>query len=332
MNIIKLIIHSISKLRFKLYGWGILKSYSFDVPVISVGNISMGGTGKTPMVDWIVNQLLLHNKRPCVITRGYNRKSNKMIIINNNENNTYTLNQIGDEPFALLKEYPNVSMVVSNNKIAAINIAIDKLNVDVIVLDDGFQSLYIKRDLDVVMINVNDKNIITRESLSSVGRSDVVVFKPFDGLSSKNYNKILNKIKGYKILKVAAQALFSIEGVNPLNDMKKTEPMVAVCGIGDSGSFKKSLINNNMIIKELVSYGDHHNYTAGDMKFIYDKMIKNDCQTIITTTKDYYKLSALNKRNKKIIMLKIKFEFLKHPKNGFANKGELINLLREAIA
>ena len=100
MNIIKPIIHLISKLRFKLYGWGVLKSYSFSVPVISIGNISMGGTGKTPMVGWIINQLLLYNKKPCIITRGYNRKSNKMIIINNNEHHKYTLDQIGDEPFS----------------------------------------------------------------------------------------------------------------------------------------------------------------------------------------------------------------------------------------
>ena len=332
MNIIKPVIHLISKVRFKLYDWGILKSYSFGVPVISIGNISMGGTGKTPMVGWVVNQILLHNKKPCVITRGYNRKSNKMIIINNNENNKYTLDQLGDEPFSLLKEYPNITMVIGDNKVEAINVAVNELDIDVVILDDGFQSLYIKRDLDVVMINAGDKSLVTRESLSSVSRSDVIIFKPFEGCSFKNYRKILNKIRGEKILKIRAQALFSIEGGNNMSGIKKTEPMIAVCGIGDSVSFKKSLINNNIIIKELLTYGDHYNYTADDMRFIYNKMTINDCQTIITTTKDYYKLNVLNKSNKKIIMLKIKFDFLETAESGCANKEELINLLKGAIA
>ena len=172
-----------------------------------------------------------------------------MIIINNNENNTYTLNQIGDEPFALLKEYPNIAMVVGDNKVNAINVAINELDVDVVVLDDGFQSLYIKRDLDIVMINPGDKSIVTRESLSGLGRSDAIIFKPFEGLSSKNHQKILNEIMREKILKIRAQALFSIEGEDNLDGIKKTEPMIAVCGIGDSDSFEKSLIKNNIIIK-----------------------------------------------------------------------------------
>ena len=144
-----------------------------------------------------------------------------MIIINNNEHNKYTLDQIGDEPYSLLKEYPNITMVVGDNKVDAINVAINELGVDVVVLDDGFQSLYIKRDLDVVMMNASDKNLITREGLSSVGRSDAIIFKPFENLSSKNHLKILNEITGGEILKIRAQALFSIEGKKNINGIKK---------------------------------------------------------------------------------------------------------------
>jgi len=330
MNIIKSIIHSLAKLRLKLYEYNFFKTYSFNIPVISIGNISMGGTGKTPMVAWIVDQLLFLNKKPCVITRGYNRKSNKMIMINNNKYNHYTLDEVGDEPFYLLKEYPNISMVVGNNKMAAINLAINKLDIDVIVLDDGFQSLYIKRDLDVVMININDCNIINRENFSALNRADVVIFKPCDR-SLGDYYKKLNKMNNKKILKMVAKALFSIEDGHNVNNIKKIGATVAVCGIGDSASFKKSLINNNIMIGEFLSYGDHHNYTIDDMKFIYNKMKESNCQTIITTTKDFYKLNALNKKNKKIVVLKMKFDFLNTVEYGYAKKDELVTLLAATI-
>jgi tetraacyldisaccharide-1-P 4'-kinase len=180
------------------------------------------------------------------------------------------------------------------------------------------------------MININDCQVLDRENVSALNRADVVIYKPsYD--SSGDYYKKTNKMNNKKILKMVAQALFSIEDGNNINNIKNIEPMIAVCGIGDPGSFKKALINNNFIINEFLSYDDNYNYTVDDMEFIYNKMVGNNCQTIITTTKDFYKLNALNNKNKKIIMLKMKFDFLNTGKNGHAKKDELVALLAATI-
>ena len=193
MRILTFIIHQLSRLRLLLYKCKILKTHSFDIPIISVGNIEHGGTGKTPMVAWLVEHLTCegYNKKVCVISRGYGRKSNQTIIVNNEKK--YTIDEIGDEPFTLINENaenPNISMVISNNKVEAINIAIRTLNIDVIILDDGFQSIYIKRNLDIVMVNnTQKKNMnLTREPFLALRRADVIIEKPSsDSVSPTKY-------------------------------------------------------------------------------------------------------------------------------------------------
>ena len=141
MMILQLLINGVALLRNGLYKLNIISKQSFDVPVVSIGNIAMGGTGKTPMVVWLCQELMSSNIRPCIITRGYKRKSSDMIIVSQNEKNNYIVDDLGDEPFDLLKKLPGVSMVVHKNKSEAIKTATDVLDVDVIILDDGFQSL-----------------------------------------------------------------------------------------------------------------------------------------------------------------------------------------------
>ena len=119
-----------------LYKYKLLKSYAFGVPVISVGNITSGGTGKTPMVLWLANQLIQKNKNVCVVTRGYKRKSKNLIVIGENRGD-YNVDQIGDEPLMIIKRNPAVQMVVGHDKVKAINEAINSLDIDVIIVDDG---------------------------------------------------------------------------------------------------------------------------------------------------------------------------------------------------
>ena len=109
------IVNHLSNIRLLLYKYNIFQSYSFNIPIISVGNIEFGGTGKTPMVSWLINEYHKKNKRVCVISRGYGRVSKKTIVATKNTNNT--INEIGDEPFMLINDHPNVIVVVSNKKI-----------------------------------------------------------------------------------------------------------------------------------------------------------------------------------------------------------------------
>ena len=297
--------------RNLLYELNILKSHNFKIPIISIGNITMGGTGKTPMTLLIFNQLILNNKKPCIVTRGYNRKSKELIVIDKNSKN-YTIDQIGDEPLMMLKKNQAIQMVVYHNKIQAIQEAINQLDIDTIILDDGFQSLYISRDIDIVMINANQKNNQynlfplgnAREPIKNIKRADVVITNRGDVSSNIKNICVNNNIKSFQ-----ADNLFTVVGKdNTSIDSFDDWRVMAVCGIADPESFLNALIDLNIDVGGEFVVGDHYHYKADDINKIYQQMQEKECNTIITTWKDYYKIHPLNIGGRKIIILDMKLE------------------------
>ena len=342
MRILTFILHLLSKLRLLLYRYKILKTHSFDVPIISVGNIEHGGTGKTPMIAWLIKELQLKNKKICVVTRGYGRNNSETIVINHDKQ--YIVDEIGDEPYALLKEFPNMPMVISNNKIEAINVIINNQKPDIILLDDGFQSIYIKRDLDIVMVNQKKINPIqTREPLSQLKRADLVICKPdlYDNTDSfLEINSVNNMWKIYceknNIPYIHTSTAFSVWDKSNMIDTTSLGPVIAVCGIANPKSFISALKFEKITVKKNIIYKDHYNYSDDDLEHIYRIMKNLDCKSVITTTKDYYKLMALNNSDVKIIKLKMEFHFLdtmNMPSKSSASRKHIItNLLDQAIS
>ena len=308
-----LIYSSAISLRSLLYKYKILKSYDFNIPIISIGNITMGGTGKTPMTMWLFNELVKINKNPCIITRGYNRKSKKYIIIDK-RNTKYTSQEIGDEPLMILNRNQDIQMVVGNNKIKAIKMAIKNLNIDTIILDDGFQSQYINRDFDIVMINTKEDqknyNLLpmgnAREPIKNINRANVVIAN-----KGNIDSHIQNICTDNNINIIPAQNIFSIMDSNSkIIDNFKAIRGIAVCGIADSKSFLNTLNNYQIDIPVQFIKKDHYNYKRDDLSKIYMIMEKNNCNTIITTWKDYYKIDYLNINKKKIIILNMEINFM----------------------
>ncbi|MAA51122.1 MAG: tetraacyldisaccharide 4'-kinase [Candidatus Marinimicrobia bacterium] len=322
MMILQLLINAVALLRNRLYKLNIISKQSFDVPVVSIGNIAMGGTGKTPMVVWLCQELMSSNIRPCVITRGYKRKSSDMIIVGPNEKNNYIVDDLGDEPFDLLKKLPGVSMVIHRNKSEAIKAATDVLDVDVIILDDGFQSLYINRDIDIALLNHKNKNMLNREPYHGLKRANVIVFN--DGVNLSNFKSFINQTIGdHKILQLTMKKKPFINQKNKLS-----APLLAVSGIANPNSFHSSLIDQKINVVKHLKYQDHHNYSKKDMNEIYQFMEKNECGGIITTSKDYYKLKKLNTKNIKIFRLDI---FFVPVKDDIVKGNELINKIKNIL-
>ena len=324
MKIIQCFIYLISSIRIKLFQSKILKTHTFDVPVLSVGNIAMGGTGKTPMASWLIQYLMSINKKPCLITRGYGRLNKKTVVVNPNKEKFYSIHDLGDEPFSLWKKHPGIAMVVGNNKIKAINLAIKTIGCDVVVLDDGFQSLYIWRNLDIVMINAKKDSVLMREKPININRADVVVFKNLDGGACLDASKLSN-IKPGGALKIKTKNILGF-------DVNKTfqDSFFVVCGIGDPNSFMASLKQHKISINGFLHYDDHYNYSDLDLKNIICKMKSCNAKTIITTSKDYYKLDGINKYNVKIVMVDFSIDFVDNDDN-YNNKSELLSLINEKI-
>ena len=168
------------QLRNKLYNIKILSTMKSKLPVISIGNIQVGGTGKTPFVITLAQQLINNNINPLIITRGYKRNTTKQIILNHI--NEYSVQEVGDEPYYIKQMLSTVTIIIDHNKKKAIKKANEMNNIDCIILDDGYQSRYIQRDVDIVLINTKQPaHCLTmmpagwlREPLVNLDRADFI--------------------------------------------------------------------------------------------------------------------------------------------------------------
>lgn len=172
----------------------------FDVKIISVGNIGAGGTGKTPMVQLLSQGLSKQNISHCIVSRGYKKKVKGLTIVSNNNKIISNIESSGDEPFMLAKTLPGTPVLVGN-KSDAIKVAINKFNPQFILLDDGFQSLRIKRDYNIVLIDlsksINNYKILPtgylREPLFCLKRANIVIYTKTN-YNTKNSHSIKNII------------------------------------------------------------------------------------------------------------------------------------------
>src|SRR5215210_5941933 len=146
---------AVTRARLRLYRSGFLKSESVGAPVISVGNLTTGGTGKTPLVEWLARALARENRRPCILTRGYGRvNASERVLVSDGERMLADARQGGDEPFLLAEKLLGLAAVISDaDRVAAARWALENLRSDIFILDDGFQHLRVARDLDIVTVD-----------------------------------------------------------------------------------------------------------------------------------------------------------------------------------
>ena len=246
-------------LRNTLYDRGYLKSKRLPVPVISVGNLSAGGTGKTSFVIYLAN--ILKDKRICILSRGYKRRTKGFHIVSEYGNLKLRWEEAGDEPYLMAKLLPFASVVVSENRYEGGLKAVEKLSPDVIILDDGFQHRRLYRDMDILLLKKKDLrdrllpagNL--RERISSLNRADVIVLsyqeiEPFEFFTGK---------PTFKAFRVFNKILTSSFETLPLDFIKDKE-VVAFCGLGDNEQFLKILKKLPIKVKKFIPFPDHHDY------------------------------------------------------------------------
>jgi tetraacyldisaccharide 4'-kinase len=148
--------------RNALFQWAILKEQEFPLPVICIGNLTIGGTGKTPHTEYLIR--LLNGHRVAVLSRGYGRKTHGFILANDKS----TAAEIGDEPFQIHQKFPQTSVAVDEKRVEGIHLLIKEVNPDVILLDDAFQHRYVKAGLNILLTDYN--RLITRDALLPAGK------------------------------------------------------------------------------------------------------------------------------------------------------------------
>lgn len=319
-------------IRNKLYDKQYIKSASFNFPVICVGNLAVGGTGKTPMAEYLIH-LLKPIKKVAIISRGYKRKTKGFGIAGPDT----TPIDIGDEPMQIHEKFPDVTVAVAEQRVVGISQLLhERPDTGVIILDDAFQHREIRAGLNILLTDYN--NLYTRDFVlpagdlrdlrSSSERAQLIVVtkcKPY--LSEVEKNKIIAEIKPLPEQKVfftkikysAPYHLFTKEEI--ILDIHSD--VLLVCGIANPLSIKE-VLNQFVTSYEILSYPDHHIFDTDDLKEInkqFDR-IKNTNKIILTTEKDGVRLKKFRKslESLPIYVFPMRHSFLFGEKEKFDNE------------
>jgi len=287
------------KIRHRLYDKGKKKTYSFDVPVICIGNVTVGGTGKTPMTEYAV-RLYSEKYKVAVLSLGYKRKSRGFILVNEND----TAERVGDEPLQIKRKFPNIAVAVDKNRKRGIeNLLSQTERPDVIILDDGFQRREILPAKNVFLVDYNRP--IFKDELLPLGRlrdlpsqirraKAVVITKCPEYLDEWGRDKMrkITRIKPgqevffSKVRYCQPRAIFEGLG-DPRYIYSKT--VYLFTGIANARPLEEWLIGQyDHIVHE--KFPDHHKFTRGDVRKIRSYAHKNPLSILLTTEKDAQRL------------------------------------------
>lgn len=295
----------ITFLRNKFYDFGFLKSYSFSIPIVSIGNLSAGGTGKTPMVEFLIDKLEDKYKIG-VLSRGYKRKSSGFILASAVDD----AKSIGDEPFQYYLKFKNIMVAVDENRKRGIKNLIN-LGVDLIILDDAFQHRSVTPSYSIILSDYS--NLFIHDSLMPLGtlrecksgyqRANAIIVTKCPENFSKNEMKILtNKINLKSNQHIFfSKIIYSNQLISKTNSIKiskfSNKKVRVVTGIVNSKVLIKYLEDKRLIVSH-TEFSDHYNYRDIDLLKFKDEII-------ITTEKDYVKLKNFNLKNLYYIPIKI---------------------------
>ena len=315
---LSLVYGSIIWIRNKLYDLDWVPSSAFDIPIISVGNITTGGSGKTPLVMYLADLLQKNGKNPGIVSRGYGRNSQGMVTVHNGKELITDVENSGDEPFLMASVLKTVPVVVCEDRREGISHLIKNISADVIIMDDGFQHRRVRRDLDIVTISANDQNEDyrllpwgkLREPLQNISRANTAIFT-----RTNNYNppELLPSIKpffkGELLLSTQHLTLMKYDKEGYQKSLPPEDILFAFCGIGEPKSFFDSIAKLGLKSGGKRIFRDHKEYTMSVIKELSDQIKSSNCKGIITTEKDLVKLPDNFLDEFEIYVIKIEMEF-----------------------
>ena len=330
---------NIYRLRRYLYNFGLFKRFFFQMPIISVGNISFGGTGKTPFTIWLTELINEYHLRPVVLTRGYKGKfEHSYALLEARKSFKYNPVDFGDEPLMMARRLREGAVIVGKRRSENLSFFFDKIKPDVGVLDDGFQHLRLFRNLNILLFDalmpisqykVSPKGYL-REGLTSLRDADAIVISRCDQVSPFNLKRLEEFLKPY----VSSRAIWSrikynLVGIYDANFKKvfeikelKGKKIISAVAIASPKSFFKQLENIGADIVEKIVFPDHYYFTFEDIQDLLEKSKKYDAM-ILTSEKDIVKIRKIS--------TEIKVYYMKVDV-GFVSGGqELKNLIIKVL-
>ncbi len=293
------------------YEDGTLKSHSLGAPVISVGNITVGGTGKTPLVAYIAETLAVMGEEVCIISRGYKRENGKTrVLVSDGEKRLANVNQAGDEPFELASKLIGKAIVISDaDRVSAGKWAVENYGITAFILDDAFQHRKAHRDLDIVVIDAtnpfgNEKTLpfgILREPFKNLRRADLFIISRANLVNSveplKTKIREFNNSAPIVISENVVSKVLKLEDFVKNNDVPILDPAtqngLAFCAIGNPDNFFRQLTKSDFKISATKAFPDHHAYSKRDFQKLESAARMCGADVFFTTAKDAVKLSRV---------------------------------------
>jgi tetraacyldisaccharide 4'-kinase len=308
------------KYRNISYDLGLFKAFNIEIPVISVGSISAGGSGKTPLTEYIARYFLSKGIKTGIIFRGYKKIADGIVVVSEGKLLNNTANVSGDEAYmvanSLLQKFNNFVIISSKDRVKAAQMLKDKYKVDIIILEDAFQHRKIKRNLDIVILDKKKFNSDLRERvllpsgnlrepINSIKRANIVFlnnkFEKYNSLSIiKTFNKpVINcEYKFSNFLNTRGELL---------PEELKSKKTILFSGIANNASFSGIIKELNLKVKSNFEYPDHYSYSESDISILKNNFSGDEI--FLTTEKDFVKVKDIDEFCIKYPVYFLKFEF-----------------------
>ena len=311
--------------RNLFYDIGVFPSKKIPCKVISIGNITLGGTGKTPAVIALARYFQKQEISVAILSGGYGRKTKKTVLVTDGNEIQSDWQSVGDEAFLIAHSLKSIPVVVDKNRVRGGNFLIKNYNPDIIILDDAFQHRRIKRDVDIVLLNCietfENHRLIPfgnlREPLGQLKRADIII------LSKTNLGDFPEDIHIEQFSKAPLHKA-ELESDNFLMDKDKTKipvhnyhnkTCVMVTSVGSPDGVSKTVDKMNLTVATHLRFRDHHVYNQRDCNKINKALKEKNSDYILTTEKDIFKLCSIAGENNmlslssEIYSLPVKFVF-----------------------
>jgi len=302
-----------------LYARGVLKSRALPVPVVSVGNLTVGGTGKTPAVEVAVQTLTDLGYRPAVVSRGYGRRTGGVQVVADAASIRLDAEEAGDEPFLLARRLPGVPVVVGSKRYDSARLAVQRFGVTAVVLDDAFQHRTLKKDLEIVMARARNPwgngALLPagplREPLAALRRAHLVVAtgaqRPEEAAAV--VSAVNEWAPGVPVL-TAVYALAECWEANRMRpvslDQLRGSRVLAFAGIATPRAFEETLGAAGVAVRQFLEFADHHWYTPAEIATLDARAGDLQVEGLMTTEKDWVRLRKLPLPRRPLYVLSIR--------------------------
>jgi tetraacyldisaccharide 4'-kinase len=298
--------YGVQRLREQFYSWGLLKGVEPPIPVISVGNVLLGGSGKTPFVIYLARLLQREGFNPAVVSRGYkgsNRQAYLVVSDGSSGEPAVEASVCGDEPYLIAKQAPGVPVIVGRQRICPVRASHELFHADLALLDDGFQHLPLARRLDIVLVNGSEDHMFPlgrlREPLAALKRADVVMLAGVDNVpdAAKRYVERAGVFR----CRFLAESLENVRGSHPCSQLKGVE--VLLCSaIAGPERFRKTSEELGWVVADHLVFRDHHSFTDSELRAMLELA---GARPIVVTEKDWVKLPEWFRQTDRVFALRI---------------------------